>query len=443
LRSHPSVFDWLNGSDNPPVAQVEQRYIEILKELNWPNPYQSSATQRPTEVSGETGLKMTGPYEYVAPSYWLLDTKNGGAFGFITETGPGPSVPPVESIRAMLPEDKLWPINSAWDYHAGGGPFRDLHVFTEALNARYGKPDNLEEYARKAQVLAYESQRAMFEAFGRNKYISTGVIQWMANNAWPSMIWHLYDYYLDAGAGYFATKKACEPVHIQYSYDDQSIVVVNSTYAPVGGLHATVHVHNLAWKELYSAQTVVDAGLDSAQRVFSIPENLYSGGERLLFIDLTLSDAAKHVISRNFYWVPTTLTTFDWGKTDYTHTPALRHEDLTVLTNLPPAKVQASAEIENRPRNRKVIVHLENTSAVLAFQVRAAVRTTSGGLIAPVFWSDNWVEIIPGESTMLTALLPESAGDNPAVEIEGWNIAPVKLMPTAAAAAQRGDSKGD
>jgi exo-1,4-beta-D-glucosaminidase len=101
----------------------------------------------------------------------------------------------------------------------------------------------------------------------------------MLNNAWPSMIWHLYDYYLDAGAGYFGTKKACEPVHIQYSYDDRSIVVVNSTYERVAGLHASVHVHNVAWKELYSS-AAVDAGEDSSQIVFTIPESLYTGRER-------------------------------------------------------------------------------------------------------------------------------------------------------------------
>jgi exo-1,4-beta-D-glucosaminidase len=443
LRQHASLLVWLNGSDNPPPADVERAYLQVESETHWPNPVLSSATGTSTTVTGASGVKMTGPYDYVAPSYWYVDKHNGGAFGFNTETSPGPAIPSLASREKFLPDAQAWPPTATWSLHFGGGEFVNLKVFDQAMEAVYTKPQSAADYERMAQTMEYDSERAMFEAYGKNKYVSTGVIQWMLNNAWPSMIWHLYDYYLDAGAGYFATKKACEPVHIQYSYDDQSIVVVNSTYAPVGGLHATVHVHNLAWKELYSAQTVVDAGLDSAQRVFSIPENLYSGGERLLFIDLTLSDAAKHVISRNFYWVPTTLTTFDWGKTDYTHTPALRHEDLTVLTNLPPAKVQASAEIENRPRNRKVIVHLENTSAVLAFQVRAAVRTTSGGLIAPVFWSDNWVEIIPGESTMLTALLPESAGDNPAVEIEGWNIAPVKLMPTAAAAAQRGDSKGD
>ena len=78
--------------------------------------------------------------------------------------------------------------------------------------------------------MAYDGERAMFEAYGRNKYAATGVIQWMLNNAWPSLIWHLYDYYLVPGGGYFGTKKAMEPLHVQYDYDDQSVAVVNDTY---------------------------------------------------------------------------------------------------------------------------------------------------------------------------------------------------------------------
>jgi exo-1,4-beta-D-glucosaminidase len=253
----------------------------------------------------------------------------------------------------------------------------------------------------------------------------------MLNNAWPSMIWHLYDYYLDAGAGYFGTKKACEPLHIQYSYDDLSVVVVNSTYEPVAGLHASVHVHNLAWKELYSSEAALNAGADSAQRVFFIPESLYEGADRIFFIDLILSDATGTVVSRNFYWVPTTLTSFDWPKTEYTHTPAARHEDLTALTNLPPAKVSASAEIENTPRGRELRLHLDNSSGVLAFQISAAIRTPSGGLIAPVFWSDNWIELVPGESRTLTALLPDSAPGDTIMQIQGWNIASETITPAA------------
>ena len=108
---------------------------------------------------------------------------------------------------------------------------------------------------------------------------------------------------------------------------------------------------------------------------------------------MTLTDASGKVVSRNFYWVPTTLTTFDWTKTDYTHTPAARHEDLSALANLPSSKVAARAEIENTPRGRELRLHLDNSSAVLAFQISAAVRTQSGGLIAPVIWSDNWIEL--------------------------------------------------
>jgi len=243
------------------------------------------------------------------------------------------------------------------------------------------------------------------------------------------MIWHLYDYYLDAGAGYFGTKKACEPLHIQYSYDDRSIVVVNSTYGRAAGLHASVQVHDLAWKELYRAEAPVDAGEDSSQIVFAIPESLYSGAEKTFFIDLALTDGAGKVVSRNFYWVPGTLTTFDWSRTDYTHTPAARHEDLSALTNLASAKVVAHAEIERTARGRELRLELENSSAALAFQVSAAVRTQSGGLIAPVIWSDNWIELVPGEKRVLTALLPESGADAPTVQIGSWNAGSQTITP--------------
>jgi len=434
LRQHPSLLVWLNGSDNPPPADVERAYLRVESETHWPNPVLSSASGTPTTVSGDSGVKMTGPYDYVAPSYWYVDRQNGGAYGFNTETSPGPAIPSLASREKFLPDPQAWPPSPAWSLHNGGGEFANLKVFDEAMTAVYAKPESAATYERLAQTMQYDSERAMFEAYGKNKYASTGVIQWMLNNAWPSMIWHLYDYYLDAGSGYFAVKKACEPLHIQYSYDDGSIVVVNSTYESVAGLHAGVHVHNLAWKELFSSDAIVDAGLDSAQRVFSIPQSLYAGADRVFFIDLTLSDASGRVVSRNFYWVPGTLSTFDWSKTDYTHTPAARHEDLTALASLPPAKVTAHAEIESTPRGRELRLQLDNQSTTLAFQLRAAIRTQSGGLIAPVFWSDNWIELVPGESRTLTALLPENALAAPIVQLEGWNVAQQVIAPAVTAA---------
>lgn len=439
LRHHASLLVWLNGSDNPPPADVEKAYLAIEAETHWPNPVISSASQAPTTVTGTSGVKMTGPYDYVAPSYWYVDKQNGGAYGFITETSPGPAIPSLASREKFLPDPQAWPPSAAWSLHDGGGEFANLKVFDAAMEAVYAKPDSAADYERIAQTMEYDSERAMFEAYSRNKYNSTGVIQWMLNNAWPSMIWHLYDYYLDAGAGYFATKKACEPLHIQYSYDDGSVAVVNSTYQNAEGLHAAIHVHNSAWKELYNSEAGLSASPDSVQRVFALPENLFAGADKLFFIDLTLTDAAGKTVSRNFYWVPATLTTFDWTKTDYTHTPAARHEDLTVLASLPAATVTASAEISETPHGREVRVHLANSTAALAFQLYAAVRTPAGGLIAPVLWSDNWIELVPGETRTLTALLPEGATGPVSLKIEGWNAAAQTLTPTAAASAHEGN----
>jgi exo-1,4-beta-D-glucosaminidase len=430
LRQHASLLVWLNGSDNPPPANVESAYLKVETDTHWPNPVLSSATGTPTTVTGESGVKMTGPYDYVAPSYWYVDVHNGGGFGFNTETSPGPAIPSLASRQKFLPDADAWPPSANWSLHYGGGEFANLKALDEAMTVVYSKPASAADYERLAQTMAYDSERAMFESYGKNKYFSTGVIQWMLNNAWPSMIWHLYDYYLNADAGYFATKKACEPIHVQYSYDDRSIVVVNSTYQPVEGLQASVQVHGVKWNELYSSKTTIDSAPDSAQRILSIPENLYLGPERIFFIDLTLSDAAGRLVSHNFYWVPGTLTNFDWNRTDYTRTPALRHEDLTALASLPPVQVEANAEI----KDRKICLRLKNSSNTLAFQIRAAARTSTGGLIAPVFWSDNWIELIPGESTELTAQLPEGFTDTPAIQIEGWNIAPSTIVPKAAPA---------
>jgi exo-1,4-beta-D-glucosaminidase len=290
LRSHACLFDWLNGSDGPPPPKVEEMYIQVLKDYQWPNPYQSSATAKPTSVTGKTGLKMTGPYEYVAPSYWLTDTSRGGAFGYNTETSPGPAPPPVESLRKFLPADHLWPIDDFWNFHAGGGAFRTIKVFSEALNARFGPATSLDDFLRKSQVLTYEGERAMFEAWGRNKYAATGVIQWMLNNAWPSIIWHLYDYYLQPAGGYFGTKKACELLHIQYSYDDHSVVLVNSFYHPFERLKATAKVYNLDMTVKFSQERTVDVAPDSSTRLLTIPE--IAGLTTTYFVDLRLRDSA-------------------------------------------------------------------------------------------------------------------------------------------------------
>ena len=435
LRNHPSLLVWLNGSDNPPPPEVEQMYVGILKALHWPNPYLSSATEKPTTVTGPTGVKMTGPYEWVPPSYWLTDTTQGGAWAFNTETSPGPAVPTVQSLRKILPEDRLWPINEYWNFHAGGGHFKTLDVFTAALNARYGMATGVEDYALKAQAMTYEGNRAMFEAYARNKYISTGVIQWMLNNAWPSLIWHLYDYFLVPGGGYFGTKKACEPLHVQYSYDDRSVVLVNEKRQPFHKLSLTATVYTLDMVVKFSREVTLDVLPDSSTRVFLIPQ--LEGLTPTFFLNLMLRDAAGSLISSNFYWLSTKPDLLDWAKSkDYAdvhglgYAPAISYADFTGLQTLPKVTVSLSASLKREGGEDVVRVKLSNPSPHLAFFVHLRITKDAGGDdVLPVFWDDNYISLLPGETRQLAAKYrtEQVHGRHLVVEAEGWNIVPSRL----------------
>ncbi len=402
LRNHASVFVWLNASDGPPPENVERMYLGVLKETAWPNPVLSSAKGISTKVTGDPGVKMLGPYEYVPPIYWYTDTARGGAYGFNTETGPGPAVPPIESLRRMLSASRLWPMNENWDYHAGGGEFSNLRVFTEALEARFGKAKSAEDYAAKAQVLAYESHRAMFEAFGRNKYTATGVIQWMLNNAWPSMIWHLYDYYLRPGGSYFGAKKACEPLHIQYSPDDRSVVVVNSYAEAFRGLKARARVYNLDLALKFAREAAVEAAVDSSSRAFTIPQ--IQGLTTTYFVRLDLTDSAARQVSTNFYWLSTKPETLDWDRSEWYYTPVKTHADLRGLETLPAVKLKVSGRPEQKGDEQTMQVTVENPSKFLALATRLKLTRGKGGEeVLPVWWEDNYFSLLPGEKREIKA----------------------------------------
>jgi exo-1,4-beta-D-glucosaminidase len=426
LRNHPSVFVFLNGSDNPPPAEVEEMYLRIEKELEWPNPIVSSASEQKTAITGSSGVKMTGPYEYVPPVYWLADTQAGGAYGYNTETSPGPAIPPRESLEKFIPKEHLWPIDDVWNYHAGGERFTNVNIFTDGLNRRYGGATSLDDYERKAQAMAYDGERAMFEAYGRNKYSATGVIQWMLNNAWPSLIWHLYDYYLVPAGGYFGAKKACEPVHVQYSYDDNSVTVINGTYEALKGMKVRAKIYNIDAKEKASRDAKLDLPADSSTKAFELPAP--DGLSTTYFLKLQLHDAAGKLVSDNFYWLSTKPDVLDWaGRTDTVYTPQKEFSDLTGLNDLPKAKVAITKLIHASGPNTWMIVSVVNKGDSVAFMVHPRLTRGKGGDdVAPVFWSDNYFSLLPGETKSVTVQFGSSslAGAAPVLVVDGWNLEP-------------------
>jgi exo-1,4-beta-D-glucosaminidase len=438
MRSHPSLLVWLNGSDNPPPPDVEQMYLDIEKELLWPNPVVSSATGRKTSVTGASGVKMSGPYEYIAPSYWQTDTPGGapgrklcnpggcgGAYGFNTETSMGPAVPPIESIRTMVGKDHLWPVDDTWNYHAGGGEFKTIGVFTDALTNRYGKSDNVEDFAVKSQMQTYEGVRAMYEAYSRNKYEATGVIQWMLNNAWPSMIWHLYDYYLRPGGGYFGAKRAMEALHPIYGYDDHSIWLVSSQYVDTTGLKLTTKIYNLDATEKFTQENKADAAADSTTKIFTLPD--VQGLSPTYFLVLRLQDASGKLVGSNFYWLSTKPEVIDWAKSNWWMTPTAQYADYTALSQLPKVKLRVADHTESKGGENVTHVTIENPSKSLAFFVRLKVdKGAKGEEVLPVVWEDNYISLLPGEKREVTATYraAELGTAKPTVEVTGWNAEP-------------------
>ena len=237
------------------------------------------------------------------------------------------------------------------------------------------------------------------------------------------MIWHLYDYYLRPGGGYFGAKKALQAIDPVYGYDDQSIWLVSSQYDDAKGLKLTARIFNLDGTLKFSKESAVDAAADSTMKIFELPQ--IKGLSPAYFLDLRVADSTGKLVGSNFYWLSTKPETLDWSKSNWYMTPTASYADYTALAQMPKVKLSVSS---NNSRDGKVAetrVTLENPSKTLAFFVRLKVNKGDGGdEILPVVWQDNYISLLPGEKREITATYAASSlgASEPKVEVSGWNV---------------------
>ncbi|MCK9279689.1 MAG: hypothetical protein M0P71_03630 [Melioribacteraceae bacterium] len=427
LRNHPSLFLWVYGSDKLPRPELEKKYFEILKNDDPTRPFLGAAKGLNSTLSGATGVKMLGPYDYVPPIYWWQDKENGGAYGFDTEVGIGAQLPVSESIRKMIPESSLNDIDSLWNYHCGGFSFGDLKNYNEAIDNRLGETINFEDYAdNKAQFINYEGTRAMFEAHVADRYNSTGIIQWMLNGAWPKLWWQLYDYYLIPNAAYFATKKALEPVHIMYDYETKNILLSNLSLKNTNDVKCEINLYDFGMNKIYSKTVKVNIGKDLTTVLdkLSIPNNNGS----IYFLDLKVK-AESEILSNNFYTLPSSDDILDKEKTDWTRTPTLKYSNLRELNNLEIMNLNAEITSENNQNDLKYRIKLSNNTNKLAFQINIKAFSENGELIAPIFLNDNYFNILPNEMREIELTIPDGTHLKKlsSIKISGWNIETIIL----------------
>ncbi|MFB9841316.1 glycoside hydrolase family 2 protein [Mucilaginibacter ginsenosidivorans] len=428
LRNKPSIMVWLNGSDMPPRdTTVERDYLNIEAALKWPNPTISTANESKSKVSGFSGVKMAGPYEWVPPIYWETDTTSkfgGGTWSFATEISPGPSIPPYESLIKFIPKDSLWYNSKTWDYHCGTMTFGNTKVFNEALENRYGKPLDIKQYVAEAQAQNYEAHRAMMEGYGLHKYnTATGVVQWMGSNPWPGLIWHTYDYYLYPAGTYFGMKKSMEPLHVMYSYADNEVDVINSLLTKFSGLRAEATIYDLDGSQKYINSSVVDVDADGTAKCFKLPAA--DGFSDTYFLRLQLTDDKGAVRSINWYWLSKKGDVLNWKKSKWYTTPETSYTDYTSLQSLGKTGLKVSYYTDKKADSTYHAVTITNTGKTVAFQVHLrALKGQRGDDILPVIFSDNYIELAPGESRVIRVSYAnkDAKGTMPYLLTTAWNL---------------------
>jgi len=423
IRTHPSLVHFLGHDETFPTKTLDAAYQELIAKHSVNRTYQPHSGAFHLEERFKTGGTRTGSLQvwtFATPGHYYT-SEDTGAWGFAQSGGIGGIFASPESIRRMLPEEALWPPwTDAWSFHTviQGAPY--YNAVLKAIHDRYGEPADFDDFIKKGLVLNYESARGMFEAYGRNKFSAKGITTWKYDVAWPAaQTWQYVDYYLVPTAAYYGAKKACEPLHAQYSYDDHSVWVINNFYEDKKDLKVTARVLNLDLSEQWSKSAAVEVPANGNVSVFTVdwPEGLTT----CHFLLLRLEDGDGGLVSENLYWLSTVPDVPNkserlWGFPKSTM-------DHTGLATLAPVALDVGEDLATPG---KASVTLTNPSDQLAFFVHLALTQGEGGPeAAPVFWEDNYFSLLPGQRKTVSAeyYVEDLGGAAPAIKVDGWNVA--------------------
>ena len=424
-RNHPSFVNWLLASDHHVPFRAEKMYVDIVEKYDGTRPYQNNSMYSTTPFCGCSGIDhdpYPETYIYLPPTTWygLKELDENGDFGpyefleFNTEVSPGgEQIPPMESMRAMMPKADLWPISKSWEIRQSSDAY-SINA-TNAFDFRYGKPDDLETYTVKAQVFQKESFRAMVEAFRKNKYKASGILIYRVNAGWPSLCYFLYDYNLRPNGAYSGVQQAYEPLHVQYSYDDSTVVVVNDLHKSFKNLSVSAKVLNLDMTEKYSESTIINIGEDTVKNAFVLPLALDSLSDTY-FVALKLTYENGELISNNFYWLSTKYDTL---------------AEFKALMNLPTTTLNVEAKYNDGGENSTVTVSVTNPTDKLAFFINPKIlKGKHGEELLPAFWSAKYFSLLPNERRVIIVEFDNAYlnGASPYLMLEGWNIEPLEVL---------------
>lgn len=411
IRNHPSLAYYVSSNESTEMAETE----ELIRQLDGTRGYQMQ--------SECCGVHDGSPYKQVniMRHYENTASDRGSRIdGFNPEYG-APCLPTVECLREMMDEKDLWPINKeVWDYSDGNGFHLMTSLYTDMVN-EYGLSDNIDDFARKGQLVGAFNYKSIWEVWNYNKLnygdrYTSGFLFWYHNPPVRQVCARMWDWSLEPTAALYAAQNACEPLHPQFDYLKNTVSVVNDYYRPFRHYKVTAEVYDLNSRKLFSKEAIVDLPEDGVCKdVFKI--DFPSDISDVHFIKLRLLDDKGKEVGSNFYWRSNSKYE---GKNTLTGPTTAGFQDLSRLK-----EVTLKVNHKTREENNRYFMEIDvvNRSAGIAFFTQLQFLDGDGKPVRPSFYTDNFFSLLPGEKKTIT--IETSKAKLPSKKqliVKGWNI---------------------
>jgi mannosylglycoprotein endo-beta-mannosidase len=422
LRNHPSLAFWCGGNEITPPEDIftamKDSILPALDGTRYFFDYSNSDSMSFNTLGGNGD----GPYGIQPVSaFWAKRT-----FPFNSEIG-SVGMGDYESLERFIPREHLvvpvYPgkIDPVWEYHKYIG--YDSSVYA------YGPVKGLRDFAEKAQLVNYDQYRALVEGFSSHMWEwYTGAIIWKTQNPWTALRGQMYDYYLDVNACLYGLHTGSEPLHVMYDPVEGMVMIANNTFRTYRDLLLQVRTFDMAGKGQLLTQVFSEAGPTMVKKYVPL-KKVVDGlrGKEGVFLSLRLLDVHQRIVSDNFYWLPDSTGRYSG------------------LQGMVKSWLEVEAKEEKTPEGamRRIAVTLRNPAGdpVAFFNRISLVNPVTKLRVLPVFYSDNYVSVLPGESKTIYLEYepgngdgiaakdgkgsPEGAGDgavSPQVSVRGWNV---------------------
>ena len=243
LRNYPSIVYWCGGNEKTgsygSLIKCGDNFVDVtlrglVGHLDGTRPYARQSPCSLTDIandknSGETHFSSFEPaIKHGVMSYRKLVSRE--VVPFASENA---SMGPVtrQAYERFFPKEDLWPMTKMWHDRMLTNPYAaEKIMFCEAerrfAQEAYGKPQSLDDFIAKGMMIHAEMLRCEIEFQRSNKGVTSGFMNWMFSDTWPTGTWAVVDYYTEPKQAYYQMARSYAPILMTFVQNKQGEVLL-------------------------------------------------------------------------------------------------------------------------------------------------------------------------------------------------------------------------